>query len=415
MQSQEFITVQDGQFIRNGRPYYFLGANFWYGINLASAGEGGNRERLLRELDQLQALGVNNLRIMVGSEGPDTEPWRMAPALQPAAGIYNDTLWDALDFLLAEMGKRNMVAVACLSNFWPWSGGFAQYVSWQEGSSIPYPPPAEGGEWLKYMLYSARFYKNKAAGAAYLAHLEKLATRTNTYTGVPYRDDPTIMAWQLANEPRGMLSPRAYRKWIRESAAFIKNLDPNHLVCIGSEGNTPAPTGNHFRKDHRSKLIDYTTIHIWVQNWQWYDPHRPEQSFDKALQKASAYLDKHLRLAEKMNKPLALEEFGMARDGDDHSDTASVAWRDKYFTAMFEQVYQLARSGRPIAGCNFWAWGGEGRPREARCIWKPGDDFTGDPPHEFQGWYSVYDKDASTLGIIRHFSEKMGALEKAIP
>ncbi|MCO6480798.1 MAG: cellulase family glycosylhydrolase [Phaeodactylibacter sp.] len=408
--SQPFITVEGTDFIRNGRPYHFLGANFWYGINLASQGAGGNRERLLRELDRLQAAGIHNLRIMGGSEGPDGSPWRMAPALQPAPGQYNEGLWEALDFLLAEMGKRDMAAVVCLSNFWPWSGGFAQYVSWAEGSDIPYPPPAEGGGWLPYMRYSARFYKDKTAMAAYFAHLEKVIGRVNSYTGIAYKEDPTIMAWQLANEPRGMFSSCKYRQWIRRSARFIKQLDPHHLVCIGSEGNTQLPTGNHFRKDHRIPEIDYTTVHIWIQNWQWYDPMEPERTYDKALEKAKNYIQRHLRWAEKLNKPMVLEEFGIARDYDSHSDTASTYWRDRYYRDMFDEVYQLARDSRALAGANFWAWGGEGRPREPRAIWRPGDDFIGDPPHEYQGWYSVYDKDTSTLEVIREYVGKIGAI-----
>ena len=405
---QQFITVQQAGFIRNGQPYRFLGANFWYGLNLASNGPGGNRPRLLRELDRLQALGIDNLRIMGGSEGPDGAPWRMAPALQPAPGQYNEGLWDALDFLLAEMAKREMVAVICLSNFWPWSGGMAQYVAWAEGSDIPYPPPAEGGNWLSYMRYSARFYKNKTALAAYFSHLGKLINRTNAYSGIPYKEDPAIMAWQLANEPRGMFSARKYRKWIRESARFIKKLDPNHLVSVGSEGNTQVPTGNHFKRDHRFPEVDYTTIHIWIQNWQWYDPEEPEKTYDKALRKATDYISRHLRLAEKLNKPMVLEEFGIARDHGSHEDTASVFWRDWYYQDIFNTVFQLAQEGRPIAGCNFWAWGGEGRPRGPRAVWQPGDDFIGDPPHELQGWYSVYEKDVSTLEVIRVYARRIG-------
>ena len=49
--TNKFITVEDGQFIRNGEPYDFVGTNFWYGAILGSEGEGGNRERLCRELD----------------------------------------------------------------------------------------------------------------------------------------------------------------------------------------------------------------------------------------------------------------------------------------------------------------------------------------------------------------------------
>ena len=65
----EFIRVENGQFIKNGQPYYYVGANFWYGAILASEGEGGDRERLHKELDFLKSIGVDNLRILVGSDG----------------------------------------------------------------------------------------------------------------------------------------------------------------------------------------------------------------------------------------------------------------------------------------------------------------------------------------------------------
>ena len=72
-----FIKVNNTSFEIDGKPYYYLGTNFWYGLNLGSKGEGGDRERLIRELDRLKSMGVNNLRVMAGSEGPDNEPWRI--------------------------------------------------------------------------------------------------------------------------------------------------------------------------------------------------------------------------------------------------------------------------------------------------------------------------------------------------
>ena len=76
--------------------------------------------------------------------------------------LLSSDLLEGLDFLLMEMGKRKMTAVVCLNNFWPWSGGFAQYHRWFGGAEIPYPPPAEGGSWFTFARYSSRFYKNKA-------------------------------------------------------------------------------------------------------------------------------------------------------------------------------------------------------------------------------------------------------------
>ncbi|GJM32117.1 MAG: endo-1,4-beta-mannosidase [Saprospiraceae bacterium] len=406
--AQSFVSVQDKQFFLQDQPYYFLGTNFWYGMQLASKGPGGDRDRLLMELDALQALGVTNLRIMGAGEGPDSENWRMRPALMTAPGHYNADLLDGLDFLLSEMGKRQMKAVVCLGNFWPWSGGFAQYYAWSKEKAIPYPPPAEGGNWLGYMLFTSRFYKNKPSRKAYWDHIRFIVNRVNNYTGLTYRDDPTIMAWQLANEPRGMTRSRVYRRWIEDSAKLIKSLDANHLVTVGSEGNTSTPTGNNFIKDHSSKDIDYTTIHIWVQNWSWYNPEKPEQTYPKALGKAQQYLSDHLKLATSLNKPLVLEEFGISRDHDDHDATSTVNWRDQYYEAMFETIYQYSRQpDNPMAGCNFWAWAGKGRPRIPKAIWQPGDDWIGDPPHEYQGWYSVYDTDSTTLKIIRKYAEMM--------
>jgi mannan endo-1,4-beta-mannosidase len=407
-----FIRVDGTHFIKNGKPYYFLGTNFWYGLNLGSKGEGGDRERLLRELDRLKALGVTNLRVMAASEGPDSEPWRMVPALQTGPGEYNEDVLDGLDFLLAEMGRRDMHAVMCLNNFWPWSGGMAQYLAWYgDKKAIPYPPPAEGGNWAAYQVFASRFYVNEAAMQAYERHIAMLIERKNPYTGRAYKDDPTIMAWQLANEPRGILKKKAYRRWVRRTAVYIHARDPNHLVSIGGEGWTPSRlAGTSYQRVHRIAGIDYATLHIWVQNWGWYDPKAAAATLPGAESKARAYLDRHVAEAQRIGKPAVLEEFGIARDDDDHDPAATVTDRDQYYTYLFSAVLEKAAAGSALAGCNFWAWGGEGRPQEPHAAWKAGDDFIGDPPHEYQGWYSVYDQDTQTLAIIADFAAKMHAL-----
>jgi mannan endo-1,4-beta-mannosidase len=40
-------------------------------------------------------------------------------------------------------------------------------------------------------------------------------------------------------------------------------------------------------------------------------------------------------------------------------------------------------------------------------MWKLGDNFIGDPPHEPQGWYSIFDTDSSTIRIIREYAGKI--------
>jgi mannan endo-1,4-beta-mannosidase len=411
----DFVTVSGTHFKIGAENYYYLGTNFWYGLNLASKGKGGDRARLTRELDRLKAMGVTNLRIMAASEGPDTEPYRMVPALQTAPGIYNEEVLDGLDFLLQEMRTRNMYAIVCLSNFWNWSGGMGQYIVWANAAdAIPYPPPHPDGDWGRYQEFTAQFYTNPKAVEMLDKHISFIVNRKNPYSNVNYKDDPTIMAWQLCNEPRGIDHTKEYTSWIENTSALIKKLDSNHLVTIGSEGTTSSSyAGTDPEKDHSFKNIDYMTIHIWVQNWNIYDPKRATETYDSSIHYALDYIDHHEAIARKLNKPLVLEEFGISRDSNSHDASSSTRIRDRYYASIFNGIYEKAKQPNSVvAGVNFWAWGGEGRPREPECIWKPGDDFIGDPPHETQGWYSVYDRDAATNLIIQDYALKIGHLKR---
>lgn len=391
-----FITVKDGRFVLDGKPYYFVGANFWQGMNLAVDGPSGDRPRLLRELDRLRDLGVTNLRVMASSEGPNTEPYRTVPALMTSPGEYDGSVLDGLDFLLAEMGKRGMRAVMVLNNFWQWSGGMAQYVSWHEKTPIPYP-----GDYEKFISYSAKFYTYPECQAWFRDHIAMVVGRTNPYTGVKYRDDPTVFSWELGNEPR-----RYPQSWIDETSAYIHSLDPNHLVTTGSEGAPPGEPTQDFVKTHGAPGIDYVTIHIWPQNWSWYDPKRPV-TYKTAEPLAIAYFEKHAREAVGLGKPLVLEEFGLARDWAtkrNNLDPASTTiTKDLYYAALYKLVEDSIAAGGPAMGDNFWAWAGEARP---------GMSWVGDPPHEPAGWYSVYDADASTLAIIADHVKRLAALMK---
>ena len=77
-----FVRVENGHFVLDGKPCYFVGTNFWYGPILGSEGPGGDRERLARELDTLAALGVTNLRVLVGADGGPGVPSKGEPTLR---------------------------------------------------------------------------------------------------------------------------------------------------------------------------------------------------------------------------------------------------------------------------------------------------------------------------------------------
>jgi mannan endo-1,4-beta-mannosidase len=391
-----FVRVEKGRFVLDGSRCYFAGANFWQGMNLGVDGPSGDRARLLRELDRLRDLGLTGLRVMAASEGPNTEPYRMVPALMTAPGEYDGSVLDGLDFLLAEMGKRGLKAVMVLNNFWQWSGGMAQYVSWHERTPIPYP-----GDYERFIEYAARFYGYEECQDWFRDHIAMVLNRTNPYTGTKYKADPAVFSWELANEPR-----RYPQSWIDDTSAYIRSLDPNHMVTTGSEGAPPGEPAQDFVKTHAAPGIDYATIHIWPQNWGWYDPKRPA-SYKTAEPLAVAYFEKHAKEAASLGKPLVLEEFGLAREWlplknslDPASPTTN---KDLYYAALYRLVEDSAAAGGPVMGDNFWAWAGEARP---------GKPWIGDPPHEPAGWYSVYDADASTLAIIAAHAKDMAGRMK---
>jgi mannan endo-1,4-beta-mannosidase len=402
----EFVTVRDAGFYIGDEPYYFIGLNFWFGMHLGADNEYGDRERLVRELDRLQDMGVDNLRVLASGEGPDTEPFRVKPSVQPEPGVYNEEVLKGLDFLLAEMDKRGMRAVLVLNNFFQWSGGMAQYISWATGEPIPYPE-RDGNTWMDFMRNSARFYTFPEARQWFKEYVDMLIRRTNHITGRLYSEDPTIMSWQLANEPRGYEHPEEYADWVQNAAAFIKERAPKQLVSLGGEGKLIAGNENPlFEETGAYRELDYLTVHLWIENWSRYRPAEPE-TFIPATGFAFGYLADHIAAARALNKPLVLEEFGVSRDTRNYGPYTPVTFRDRFYTMVFEALLHLTLERSPLAGYNLWSWSGEGYPVEPGALWDLGDPLTGDPPHEHQGWYSIYEHDESTIQLIREYNERL--------
>jgi mannan endo-1,4-beta-mannosidase len=407
----DFITVSDGIFVKGGEPVYFIGANYWYGAILGSQGDYGDRERLIRELDHMKSIGIDNLRVMVGAEGPDNEPYRVTPALLLSPGEYNDDLLDGLDFLLAEMKKRDQHAILFLNNAWDWSGGFSQYLNWNGYGSIPNPnlPP---NTWPQFMSFSGQFNGCEPCLGMFEEHIRFIVGRTNRYTGIRYIDDPVIMTWELANEPRAFSDENipAFESMIGRMAALLQELDENHLVTTGTEGRHGCEQSmGLFERIHADPNIDYLTMHIWPKNWGWLDITDIAGTIDSAIVKTNLYMNDHLEVAERLAKPIVLEEFGLPRDHHGFSPDETTKYRDRYYNNAFVQVADHAAVRGRLAGCNIWAFSGEGRAAEGRVFWKPGDDYLGDPPQEEQGLNSVFDTD-STIDLISGYNRSLDNL-----
>lgn len=399
VKAQSFVTVEKGKLYRDGKPYTFIGTNYWYGAILGSKGKGGNRKRLNRELDEMKRLGITNLRILVGSDGEEGIKWKASPVLQSSPGVYNDTILDGLDYLMLQLQRRGMVAVLYLNNSWEWSGGYGFYLE-NAGAGKALQPNEVG--YSAYVKYAAQFATNQKAQQLFFNHLNFILKRTNRYTGKPYTEDPAIMSWQICNEPRAFdkAALPQFEAWIAKAAAMMKSIDKRHLVSVGSEGAFGCEADyDAWQRICSDANIDYCNVHIWPYNWGWAKKDSLMQNMQRAQEYTKDYLDRHLEICAKINKPLVMEEFGYPRDGVSFSKQSATTARDAYYNYVFSLLADDLAKGGYFVGCNFWGWGGDAQPQHEQ--WIPGDDYVCDPPQEPQGLYSVFSTDHSTIRVIK--------------
>ncbi|KAJ1663401.1 hypothetical protein IW140_001863 [Coemansia sp. RSA 1813] len=424
--SDMFVTANGSRLTRNGDPYQVSGANYWQAMNLGMAsGPSSDRARVHRDLATLSSYGVNMVRIMASSEGSQygVAPDRMYPVLMESPGAYDEAVFAGLDWTLAQLPKYNMTATVTLANYWTWSGGIPQYVSWATDTEIPYPSQwdplnqvFDGGDYDTFLAYANRFYADesiyKAVQAWYRDHVRAVVERVNSVTGVRYKDDPAIMAWELMNEPQIIDTPgtgeQLLFRWIDESAGFIRSIDPRHLVTTGAESKNGA---KWFDVMHRSQHISLASCHFWPLNWGYYNSTDPTNaSVDHSIDKMCEFVRLNSEWAHELGIPSVLFEYGMMRDNwgefagtKAYSPDAPITHRNRFYGAVSDCIKEFsASSGRgALAGSAFWAYAGLARPPKnptTNITW------TGDPPHEPPGWNSVYDKDVETLEIIKRAS-----------
>ncbi len=294
-----FVTRLGTHFAIDGKPFFVAGVNNHY-LTFGSAAE------VERVLDDAVAMGASVVRTfiqpVIGSPDGVSRPtiWDFQKQAQSSdLGVHGNYLiyWDPsrnamalnegprgmekLDFLVKEAGKRNLKLIIAFLDFWDYTGGAQQMRAWY-GSQDMY----------------TFFFQDDRTKNDFKNLVQRVLLRTNSFTGVAYKEDPTIFAWDLMNEPN--IEPRRLlNEWISEMSSFVKMLDPNHLVTSGH-----ANIDNHL-SDIRIPAIDFATWHGYpIYN------NRTVGQMDELIKE---YCD----LAASYEKPVLLEEFGYARSNPD--------------------------------------------------------------------------------------------------
>lgn len=301
-----FVVARGSRLLVDGQPFQFVGAN----LSVSHGPE--NRAALTEVLDGAAADGLRVGRVWAFGEGAaDASPWLREHFLfRAGADDWLESAARHLDGVIAEAGRRKVRLIVTLANQWSDYGGVPRYLEWFAAAPTPTAAPtaaaASGPATALPTAFGAtdRFYTDARARSAYRVHLERILRRTNTITGLPYRDDPTILAWELINESTVATEAgvRGRRAWIREMAALAHAIDPRHLVMSGVSGYRLGRERAEWLRICRLPEIDVCDGHLY-----------PEEALrDRDDTAVDAAIDDFVQLAQFVaGKPFILGEVGI--------------------------------------------------------------------------------------------------------
>eukprot|EP00884_Botryococcus_braunii_P020648 jgi/Botrbrau1/7267/Bobra.0318s0005.2 len=315
-----FVTVNGTDFLLDGKPFYFTGTNAYY---LGWVGEVADDD--IDAFFKIQSQnGLTITRTWAFSNGKGNPAnVDVAVPIQEPVGVFHELPLRRLDLVLAKANQYGVKVTMVLVNFWPEFGGMKWYVDQTIGPTAPIEA----------------FYYDCRPREAYKKYAHMLINRKNTITGLLYKDDPAIFAWELANEPRttdeyeGENKGMLIRNWIYEMAAYVRSLDDKHMITDGSEGfqangsTTGAAAGHDWLQngqvgsDFATNIacpnISYATIHVYPEAW----------GFTKNSEWiGQQFIGARAAIAHALNKPIVLEEYGVADPPREAEYASILSW-----------------------------------------------------------------------------------------
>ncbi|KAK9742685.1 hypothetical protein RND81_03G190800 [Saponaria officinalis] len=328
-----FISRNGAQFMLNGYKFYANGFNaYWL---MYEAYDPSTRQRVSNAFEDASNYGLTIARTWAFSDAGS------AP-LQYYPGYYNEQMFQGLDFIISEAKKYGIKLILSLVNNYKDYGGRQQYVEWAN------------------LTAEDDFYTNPTVKYFYKNHVKAVLTRMNTITNIAYKDDPTIMAWELMNEPRctSDLSGQTLQNWIGEMAWYVKSIDSTHLLEIGLEGFYGASIpgkiqinpyncqyGTDFIANNQISGIDFATVHSYPDQWLGNAGKEAQLTF------LEQWVDQHIQDSQNiLQKPVLFTEFGKSYNvaGYNPGD------RDQMYSVIYNQIYFSATNGGAAAGGLFW-------------------------------------------------------------
>lgn len=331
---QGFVRREGSRLAVDGQSFYFAGANQYYLFYKS-------RRMIDEVLEDAAAMGLTVMRTWAFCDGESHDGY----CFQPKARVYDEKTFQNLDYAIQRAGQLGIRLILTLVNNWDAFGGMNAYIKWS--------PSARSHD---------DFYSDAETKAIYRDYIKYVLNRTNSLTHVRYKDDPTILMWELANEPR-IERARVHElyAWIDEMAGYIKSIDSNHMVTTGSEGDV----SSDLVATHASPHIDIASFHLYPEDWGYDD--------DKTMN----YIRRQTQSARKsLGKPLFCGEMGRRDRGS----------RDAKYDSWYAEFDKLS-----VDGANFWLLSGHQ------------DDGTLYP--DYDGFTVYYPESQSTVAVIENYAK----------
>ncbi|KAI5781014.1 glycoside hydrolase superfamily [Peziza echinospora] len=304
-----FVTTDGTKFQLDGKDFYFAGSNaYYFPFN-------NNEDDVYKGLTAAKKAGLKVFRTwgfydknatfdplglpQYGGEGAGPsdvyfQSWdKGVPTIN-----YGPNGLQAFDKVVRAAEKTGIKLVVALTNNWADYGGMDVYTV------------NLGGQ------YHDDFYRLPKIKAAYKNYLKAFINR--------YKSSKAIMSWQLANEPRcgadgkrnlprsTTCDHKVMTSWVKEMSAYVKSLDPHHLVSTGGEGEFnfagnedwaySSGDGGDFYAELELPNVDYGTFHLYPDWWS------------KTSKWGTQWIIDHATAQKKVGKPVVLEEYGWLTD-----------------------------------------------------------------------------------------------------
>lgn len=338
-----FVGRNGTQFVLDGNPFYPNGWNSWWLMDQSV--DEYSRPRVRAVLKAGKQMGLSVCRTWAFNDAGYN-------ALQIAPGRFDEHVFQGLDRVIAEAGQHGIRLILTLVNNLHHFGGKNQYVKWAWEEGVGRSSSNDS------------FFFDPSIRQYFRNYIKTVLTRRNSITGIEYRNDPVIFAWELMNEPRCMSDPSGdtLQEWIEEMSGLVKSIDTNHLLTVGLEGfyghkspgklnrnpgDWAGELGADFIRNFQTPNIDFASVHTYPDQWF----KAQDIQIDEKLKYVKKWVNSHIEDGDKiLHKPVLFAEMGLSNRVNNFEQSH----RDKFYRTIYDIIYKSAKNNRAGAGAFIW-------------------------------------------------------------